>query len=104
YTFFLSLCVLFLGVAQGACISLALTLFSLRSADSTQAAQLSGMAQSVGYLVAAISPIFIGMLFDLTKSWTLPLLFLLLVAVGTILSGLGAGRDVYVGERSPSKK
>ncbi|MBW8350357.1 MFS transporter [Bacillus sp. IITD106] len=102
-TFFLSLCVLFLGVAQGACISLALTLFSLRSADSTQAAQLSGMAQSVGYLVAAISPIFIGMLFDLTKSWTLPLLFLLLVAVGTILSGLGAGRDVYVGERSPSR-
>lgn len=97
-TIFLSACVLLLGIAQGACISLALTLFSLRAADSTQAAQLSGMAQSVGYLLAAISPILIGILFDYTQSWTLPLSFLLLVAVGTILSGLGAGRDVYVGE------
>ncbi|MBP1916998.1 CynX/NimT family MFS transporter [Lederbergia galactosidilytica] len=103
-TVFLSVCVLLLGIAQGACISLALTLFSLRAADSTQAAQLSGMAQSVGYLLAAVSPILIGILFDYTQSWTLPLSFLLVVSVGTILSGLGAGRDMYVGESTPALK
>lgn len=99
---FLTVCVLLLGIAQGSCISLALTLFGLRSQDSTQAAQLSGMAQSIGYLLAAVSPILIGLLFDYTHSWTIPLSFLLFVAVGTIMAGLGAGRDVYVGEASRS--
>lgn len=96
----LAIWVLCLGIAQGASISLALTMFSLRSVDATQAAQLSGMAQSVGYLLTAIGPILIGYLFDHTQSWTLPLLFLLLVAIVTTLAGLGAARNVFVGERA----
>jgi CP family cyanate transporter-like MFS transporter len=40
-----------LGLAQGAGIALALTLIVLRAPDGASAAALSGMVQSIGYLV-----------------------------------------------------
>ena len=92
-----------LGLGQGASISLALILFALRTTDATEAAALSGMAQSVGYLLAASGPFLFGVLHDLTRSWSLPLALLLAVAVGLLLAGFGAGRDSYVTlERRPS--
>ncbi|WP_285773141.1 hypothetical protein [Microtetraspora sp. NBRC 13810] len=39
-----------LGLGQGAAISLAMLFIVLRAADSRHAAQLSSMAQGVGYL------------------------------------------------------
>lgn len=84
---------IFLGIAQGASISLALTLIVIRASHVQGAAKLSGMAQSVGYLLAAIGPMFIGFLFDLTHSWTYPLLTLIIVSILMIFSGLGAGRN-----------
>src|SRR5690606_17678319 len=50
------------GLAQGGLFSLALTLVLLRSADSDVASQLSGMAQGVGYVPAALSPLGVGLL------------------------------------------
>ena len=47
---------------------------SLRANHAKQAAALSGMAQSFGYLLAAIGPILTGFLYDTTHSWTLPIL------------------------------
>jgi CP family cyanate transporter-like MFS transporter len=85
-----------LGLGQGASISLALTLFALRTADAREAAALSGMAQSVGYLLAASGPFLFGVLHDLTRSWSLPLAALFAAAVGVLFAGLGAGRDAYV--------
>ncbi|MFD2680145.1 CynX/NimT family MFS transporter [Bacillus seohaeanensis] len=85
-----------IGVAQGASISLALTFIGLRTINAKQAADLSGMAQSIGYLLAAIGPILIGFLFDQTHSWTLPLIVLSIVAIVMILAGLGAGRNQYI--------
>nr|WP_296071161.1 MFS transporter [uncultured Actinoplanes sp.] len=81
------------GVAGGSTIVLALSLFGLRTAHHTQAAALSGMAQSVGYLVAAAGPIAIGALHDASGSWTLALIILLLTDV--VLAGFGylAGRN-----------
>ena len=49
-----------LGIAQGASISLGLTLFVLRTRTAGAAAELSGMAQTVGYLVAALGPVTVG--------------------------------------------
>jgi CP family cyanate transporter-like MFS transporter len=88
--------VILLGVGQGACISLALTLFSLRSPDSGRAAELSSMAQSLGYLLAALGPAGFGALRDLSGSWALPLASLLGVAVALAFASLGAGRDKLV--------
>ena len=86
-----------LGLGQGACFSLALTLFALRAADPGQAAALSGMAQSFGYLLAALGPPLFGALRDWTGGWTLSLALLLGITACLLAAGLGAGRDARVG-------
>nr|WP_144921467.1 MFS transporter [Paenibacillus bovis] len=101
---FLTVCIILLGIAQGSSISLALTFFSLRARNVSSAAQLSGMAQSVGYLLAAIGPLLLGILFDFTQSWTLPLITLLIVAGATTLAGIGAGRNEYVDTHNAAMK
>ena len=93
-----ALWVVLLGLGQGACFSLALTLFALRAPDSEHAAALSGMAQSVGYLLAAVGPFLFGVLRDATHSWTVPLALLLAVVVSLLVTGLGAARDAHVAE------
>jgi CP family cyanate transporter-like MFS transporter len=92
-----ALWVVLLGLGQGACFSLALTFFALRAPDSEHAAALSGMAQSVGYLLAAVGPFLFGLLRDTTHAWTVPLALLFAVAVCLLLTGLGAARDAHVG-------
>lgn len=84
-------CVL-LGLAQGAYLSLALLFFILRTPDTRTAAALSGMAQSIGYLLAATGPLLFGGLHDLTGGWTVPLLALCAVALVLLAVGMGAGR------------
>lgn len=86
------------GVAQGAGFSLALTLMVLRSPDTAVAARLSGVAQLVGYLFAATGPVLLGVVHDLTGGWEWPIV-VLIVALGPMLwVGLGAGRDVLLGD------
>ena len=92
-----ALWVVLLGLGQGACFSLALTFFALRASDSEHAAALSGMAQTVGYLLAAVGPFLFGLLRDTTHAWTVPLALLFAVAVCLLLTGLGAARDAHVG-------
>jgi CP family cyanate transporter-like MFS transporter len=89
--------IILLGLGQGACFSLALTFFALRAPDSEHAAALSGMAQSVGYLLAAGGPFIFGLLRDATHTWTVPLTLLVAVTVCLLITGLGAARDTHVG-------
>jgi len=91
-----ALWVVLLGLGQGACFSLALTFFALRAPDSEHAAALSGMAQSVGYLLAAGGPFLFGVLRDATHAWIVPLVLLFAVAVCLLVVGFGAARDAYV--------
>jgi CP family cyanate transporter-like MFS transporter len=93
--------ILFLGLGQGACFSLALTFFVLRTPDPEHSAALSGMAQCVGYLFAAFGPSLFGVLRDATHAWTIPLALLLAVVVCLLISGLGAARDAQVGIPPP---
>lgn len=84
---------LFLGLGSGACLVLALGFQAQRSANSTQAAMLSGMSQSVGYLIGAAGPVLVGSLHDLTGAWTVPLTLVILLTVVQAVVGIGAGRD-----------
>ncbi len=59
---------LLLGVAQGSAFTLALTVIGLRSYDSHVAAQLSSMAQGIGYLIASSGPFVAGWLLHATGS------------------------------------
>jgi MFS transporter, CP family, cyanate transporter len=81
-----------LGIAQGASLSLALLIIVLRSADGDVAAALSGMAQSGGYLLASAGPLVMGLLYTATGGWTVPLLFVLAVAVLIWIPGMTAAR------------
>ena len=85
-----------LGIGNGAGISMALTLVVLRSPDGAHAASLSGMAQGVGYTLAAGGPAALGALRDLSGAWTQPLMLLLAGCAALLLAGLGAGRPGLV--------
>lgn len=84
------------GISVGGPIVVALSLFGLRTSNHLEAAALSGMAQSVGYLLAAFGPFLFGLLHDLTASWRLPLILLLVVACSQLVFGVLAGRDRVV--------
>ena len=86
----------FLALGQGATFSLALTLFVLRAPDSRRAGDLSGMAQAVGYSVAAAGAFLVGALEDWSGDWDLPLAVLIGMTFVLIVAGLGAGRDRVV--------
>ncbi|MFS0656500.1 CynX/NimT family MFS transporter [Bacillus sp. 179-C3.3 HS] len=92
--------VLLTGIGQGASISLALTLIGLRTRHMEQAAALSGMAQSLGYLLAAVGPLLIGVLFDMTHSWTPSIIIFIVVLFFMFISGMLAGRNVYISDAS----
>ena len=89
-----------LGLGFGTGFTLVLALFVLRADDAPHAVALSGMAQSVGYTLAAIGPIAIGALHDLTGGWTTPLVVLVGVAAVDLAVGLGAGRARFVRGRA----
>lgn len=89
---------LIIGLGQGIGISLGLTLITLRSPDAAHTSELSGMAQGVGYVVAASGPLLLGAVHDLTGGWTVPLLVLLVALVPLAAAGIGAARDRQVGE------
>ncbi|MET9530163.1 MFS transporter [Streptomyces sp. NPDC006649] len=82
-----------LGVGQGGAVGLALTLIVLRSGDAQTAARLSGMAQTVGYLLAAVGPLTAGAVYQATGSWTLPIALVLGVCAAALVVGLFAARD-----------
>ncbi|MFK8008567.1 MAG: CynX/NimT family MFS transporter [Saprospiraceae bacterium] len=83
-----------LGFVMGSTFGLSLLFIVLRSQDAESATELSGMAQSIGYFVAAIGPIIFGSLFDLTGSWTYPFVFLFVVSFLKMVTGLGVGKEV----------
>lgn len=88
--------IIVLGIGGGFTFSLSMMFFSLRTETADEAARLSGMAQSLGYLLAALGPTLFGFLHDATDSWSIPLIILIGVAVLNYLVGLGASRNNYV--------
>jgi MFS transporter, CP family, cyanate transporter len=86
-----------LGFAQGSLLALAFLMFGLRAPDQEHAAQLSAMAQTVGYAVAAAGPLLLGVLRDATGGWTAPVAVLLAVLVPLLAAGMAAGRARQVG-------
>jgi CP family cyanate transporter-like MFS transporter len=84
------------GLAQGSGFALALTLIVLRSPTPLVAARLGGVAQCLGYLLAALGPLVIGVLHDLTGGWTWPVALLVAVLVPMTWFGWGAARDAVL--------
>jgi len=85
-----------LGLGQGGTFSLALTLIVLRSRDAHVAANLSSMAQGIGYTLASMGPFAVGLVHDLTGGWQALGWIFAVIGLGAIIAGLGAGRALYV--------
>ncbi|MEE2035402.1 MFS transporter [Rhodococcus chondri] len=83
------------GVSSGATFVIAVSLFGLRTRTVAQTAQLSGMAQCIGYLLAASGPVVAGAMFDLTGTWSAVLVLVAVCAVGQAVVGAFAGRDRF---------
>ncbi|EMY7924836.1 CynX/NimT family MFS transporter [Klebsiella aerogenes] len=83
---------LIFGFGSGATMILGLTFIGLRASSAHQAAALSGMAQTIGYLLAACGPPLIGKIHDAYGDWHIPLIIVALIAVVMALFGALAGR------------
>jgi CP family cyanate transporter-like MFS transporter len=90
------------GLSGGGSLVLALALVGERSPSAADAGRLSGMAQSVGYLLAAAGPWGAGVLFAATGSWTYPLLAVIAVAFVQLVLSLLAGRDRLTHQAEPN--
>ncbi len=86
-----------LGLGQGSMISIALTLVGMRGSDPQTSARLSGMAQSVGYLFAAVGPVLFGALYDLLGDWQAALYFLFVVVTIQLCAAMRAGSSKKIG-------
>jgi MFS transporter, CP family, cyanate transporter len=83
--------VLLLGLGMSV-FSLALTVIALRASSAARTADLSGMAQGIGYVIAGTGPFLVGLLHETTGGWTVPFAVLLAVVVAQAVTGALAGR------------
>ena len=86
-----------LGLAQGAAFSLAILIILMRAGDSGTAARLSGMAQGVGYTMAAFGPLLVGVLHDRSGDWDGAAWLFVVAGLGAAVAGALAGRNRLVG-------
>ena len=92
-------------VGAGASIfPLVLTLIGLRACTGEGTAALSGFTQSVGYLMAAVGPLGIGVLYDATGGWTVPLSVLCVIVLAQIAAGLLVARPAYIEDSLPPRR
>ncbi|MCP2259115.1 MFS transporter, CP family, cyanate transporter [Streptoalloteichus tenebrarius] len=85
-----------LGLAGGAGFALSFLLFAVRAGDGQTAAQLSGMAQGVGYALSATGPLLFGLLHDALGGWTGPIVGLVVIPLVVATVGFGAARAAHV--------
>ncbi|KJQ53225.1 MFS transporter [Microbacterium sp. SA39] len=71
---------------------LSLVLLSIRARTPESAVALSGFVQSIGYAIAAVFPLLVGLLHETTSGWQVPLLVVGSVLVVSIPAGIVAGR------------
>ncbi|HLR67344.1 CynX/NimT family MFS transporter [Virgibacillus alimentarius] len=81
-----------IGMGAGSAFSLSMMFFTLRTTNGQQASEMSGMAQSFGYLLAAAGPVLFGALHDITSGWQVPLLMLIGISVVILIVGIESGK------------
>lgn len=90
--------VILLGLSNGLSFSLSILFFSLRAKSTANAIKISGMAQSVGYLIAAFGPPIFGKLHEIDPSWNYSFYFLAASVLLLLLTGIKAAENKFVEE------
>ncbi|MGW1872346.1 CynX/NimT family MFS transporter [Streptomyces sp. NPDC001975] len=83
---------LLLGVSNCA-FPLALTMVGMRSRTGAGVVQLSAFAQSVGYLISIPGPLLVGVLYQHSGGWGLPIALMAGLMIPQMAVGVLAGRD-----------
>lgn len=81
-----------LGIANCA-FPLALTMVGMRARTGPGVAQLSAFAQSTGYLISIPGPLLVGVLYQHSGGWGLPIALMAALMVPQMVFGVMAGRD-----------
>ena len=85
-----------IGFGSGGAIILGLMFMRLRTRTPARAAALSGMAQCLGYLLAALAPPLLGLLQQAQQHWHGVLWILSAAAIIVLINGLLSGRKRYL--------
>ncbi len=84
------------GMGIGACFSLCMTLFSIRSRTTAGSTMLSVFGQSIGYWVAALGPFILGVAHDHFHGWTIAIILFFVMVVGVFAAGMYATQNAYI--------
>ncbi|MGY0005638.1 MFS transporter [Micromonospora sp. I033] len=87
--------VLLLALGQGA-FPLILTTIGLRARTAEGTVALSAFAQSTGYVIAALGPLLVGVLYEATGGWTAPIGFLLVALAVQTTAGMVIARPRHI--------
>ncbi|NYF56356.1 MFS transporter [Micromonospora purpureochromogenes] len=87
--------VLLLALGQGA-FPLILTTIGLRARTAEGTVALSAFAQSTGYVIAALGPLLVGILYEATGGWTAPLGFLVAALAVQTTAGMVIARPRFI--------
>ncbi|WP_375232059.1 CynX/NimT family MFS transporter [Streptomyces sp. NWU339] len=94
--------VLLLGIANCA-FPLALTMVGMRARSGAGVAKLSAFAQSTGYLISIPGPLLVGVLYQHSGGWGLPLALLAGLMIPQTIAGVLAGRDRTVEDEAAAR-
>lgn len=83
---------LLLGISNCA-FPLALTMIGMRSRSGAGVVRLSAFAQSTGYLISIPGPLLVGVLYQHSGGWGLPIALMAALMVPQMAAGILAGRD-----------
>ncbi|MET8959296.1 MFS transporter [Streptomyces sp. NPDC004074] len=92
-----------LGVSNCA-FPLALTMVGMRARTSAGVAELSAFAQSTGYLLSIPGPLLVGVLYQSSGGWGLPLALMAGLMVPQIVVGVLAGRKGTVEDEMAGRR
>ncbi|PSM41970.1 MFS transporter [Streptomyces dioscori] len=93
---------LLLGIANCA-FPLALTMVGMRARTGAGVVQLSAFAQSTGYLISIPGPLLVGVLYQHSGGWGLPIALMAGLMVPQIVVGVLAGRDRTVEDEAAAR-
>ncbi|GAB3159985.1 CynX/NimT family MFS transporter [Micromonospora sonneratiae] len=84
-----------LAIGQSA-FPLVLVAIGLRARTTEGTVALSAFAQSIGYVIAALGPLLVGVIYEATGGWRLPIGFLVLALAVQTFAGLAIARPRFV--------
>ncbi|MEU9474714.1 MFS transporter [Streptomyces sp. NPDC048191] len=93
---------LLLGVSNCA-FPLALTMVGMRARSGPGVAQLSAFAQSTGYLISIPGPLLVGVLYQQSGGWGMPIALMAGLMLPQMVVGFLAGRDRTVEDEAAAR-